>query len=497
MALADLVADPYSIKRYLAEIGAYDIAGTAATTIRVSDHGFITAGIDTPASTLYEARIIEPINFSRSMFASGRVGGRSQTSFGNLVLNNADGGLDAMAGYAFDGRAVVVKIGSDSDAFSGYSTIFSGTSDSIEFDDLTVSVRLKDKQLLFESPLQATLYAGTGGTEGGSDLEGKPKPLCFGEVKNISPVYVDQSNFIYQVHDGQIEAIDAIYKDGLALSGSDFTADLTNGRFTLASASTSTITCDVQGAKPSGSYKRTVGEIIREIVTTYGGLADGGDLDTASFSALDTANNATVGIYIDKSTTMQPVLDALAQSIGAFYGFQRDGKFEVGRVEAPASSATATFTAVEIIELTRLATVIPPYRHVVNHTLNNTIQASDRLNPSVTQARRAFLVQEHRSEAATTASVQTAHPEAPVIEVDTLLVEASAAATEASRLQTLYGTERDFYRVKLKTQPFTLELNDTVQITFARYNLGSGKKFRVIGMTEDAALNEIELELWG
>ena len=40
-------------------------------------------------------------------------------------------------------------------------------------------------------------------------------------------------------------------------------------------------------------------------------------------------------------------------------------------------------------------------------------------------------------------------------------------------------------------------LNDTVEITFARYNLTSAKKFRVIGLIEDAANNEIDLELWG
>ena len=42
MALSDLVNDPYSVKRYLAEIGAYDITGTATTTVRVSDHGLVT-----------------------------------------------------------------------------------------------------------------------------------------------------------------------------------------------------------------------------------------------------------------------------------------------------------------------------------------------------------------------------------------------------------------------------------------------------------------------
>jgi hypothetical protein len=44
MSLIDLVNDPYSAKRYLAEIGAYDISGAATTTVRVSDHGLVMRG---------------------------------------------------------------------------------------------------------------------------------------------------------------------------------------------------------------------------------------------------------------------------------------------------------------------------------------------------------------------------------------------------------------------------------------------------------------------
>jgi hypothetical protein len=36
-----------------------------------------------------------------------------------------------------------------------------------------------------------------------------------------------------------------------------------------------------------------------------------------------------------------------------------------------------------------------------------------------------------------------------------------------------------------------------VKITFNRYNLTNGKLFRIIGIVEDAANNEVELELWG
>jgi hypothetical protein len=246
----------------------------------------------------------------------------------------------------------------------------------------------------------------------------------------------------------------------------DYTNDLTNGRFTLDSVSTGQITADVQGSKPSGSYKSTADQIIRLLVTTYGGLTDPGDLDTASFTALNTANSNVVGLYVDRSTKMQTILDAIANSVGAFYGFKRDGDFQVGRVEAPASSAEAAFTAIEIIELQRLATAIPPYRTVVNHTWNFTVQRSDRVSTSTTASRRTFIENQNRTETNTVSGVQTAHPEAPTLEVATLLTTAANAATEAARLQTLYGADRDFYRVKLKTQPFTLELNDTVEITF-------------------------------
>ncbi len=392
---------------------------------------------------------------------------------------------------------MVVKIGSEADAYSDYTTIFTGTADSIEFDDRTVSVRLRDKQLLFETPVQGTLYAGSGGSEGGDDLKGKPKPITFGKVNNITPVRVDVANAIYQVHDGQIEAIDAVYDNGVLVAASDYTTDLANGRFTLDSVSTGRITADVQGAKPAGSYKSSVDQIIRLLVTTYGGLTDPGDLDTASFTALNTANSSVVGLYVDRSTKMQRLLDAIANSVGAFYGFKRDGNFQVGRIEAPASSADASFTSIEIIELERRATAIPPHRTVVEHTRNFTVQNSDTVSTSTTASRRTFIENQYRTETNTAASVLTAHPEAPTLEVETLLTTAANAATEAARLQALYGADRDFYRVKLKTQPFTLELNDTVEITFARYNLASGKKFRVIGLIEDAANNEIDLELWG
>jgi hypothetical protein len=116
---------------------------------------------------------------------------------------------------------------------------------------------------------------------------------------------------------------------------------------------------------------------------------------------------------------------------------------------------------------------------------------------SITAAKRDSLVREWSVATASDANVLTPYPNSSALIVNTFLVDPTAAATEASRLLTIYKTQRDFYKIMVKTQPYTLKLNDVVKITFNRYNLTSGKLFRVISIVEDAANNEVELELWG
>ena len=232
------------------------------------------------------------------------------------------------------------------------------------------------------------------------------------------------------------------------------------------------------------------------MVQTYGGIASG-DVDSASITALNTANSNPVGIYIDSTTKTLDVLDALANTVGAFFGFDRDGAFEVGRIELASGTADAEFDSTSIITLQRLASSVPNHRVRVTYSKNYTVLNETDLGASVTAANRDFMVREALVEKAETAAVLTAYPNSQELFVDSLFATSAGASAEATRLNTLYGTQRDFYRVKVKTQPYTLKLNDVVKITFNRYNLTSGKLFRVISLIEDAAVNEVELELWG
>lgn len=491
--LQELVENPYAAKSYIVILKPYDTVAAATETVYLSDRGYVSEPTESPANTYFAPRVMEALNFQRSMFTTGKLGGQSFPSFGEIVLANADGGLDDFATYAWDDREVEVKVGEKGANLSQHFTIFKGQSKSVDFDDLIVRVIIRDGQDKFTRTFPPNTYAGTGGNEGSAIMEGLPKPICLGQVFNISPVLVDEANDVYQVHDGPIESIVAVYENGVATT--NFTSDLSNGRFTMTSSVTGNITADVKGAKPGGSYKETAGDIMRFVATEYGGLTDPGDLDTASFTALNTANSATVGCYYSQRAEILSVLDDLANSIGAFFGFDRSGLLNVGRIEVATGSADLELDSTNIITLERLPTEVPTSTVVLGYKQNFTVFDENTLDASATD--RDFFLRESAQVTDEDTAVAAIYPNAKFLEVDSKLIDSSAANTESARLLTLYKSQRDIYRIRCKAQPFTIKLNDVVKVTFARYDLTAGKLFRVISLFEDAAINEVELELWG
>ena len=214
----DLIADPFSIRRYLAILEPYDPLLETTVPLYLSDHGFTTEPDEMPGNQYFDARLLSALSFERHLYRSGQLEGRSVPGFGTLDINNADGALDDWRSFAFDGRRVRLLLGGDRFRLADYRTVFDGTAERIEFDDDRIRLHLRDLQVLFERPLQQTLYLGTGGSEGDAGLKGRPKPLCFGRCFHVPAVLVDASTLTYQVHDGQISGIDAVFDSGLALT---------------------------------------------------------------------------------------------------------------------------------------------------------------------------------------------------------------------------------------------------------------------------------------
>lgn len=516
---------------YLAHVTVYDPAIAATKVLYFcTGNGFVTgtdaakrpAGI--PAHTYYEPRIKQPASMRRDCFSRGATGGASDIGYGEMLLVNKDGALDGFLDYGLDGRSIEILIGQMSPWQNPvFTTIIKGTMEQPRVSWDTVSIRLRDRQAELDKPVQATKYAGSNslpnGLEGvAGDIKGQPKPRLYGKAFYFAPPCVNTSRLIYQVNDGAVQSVDAVYDRGAALAaGAVYTSQSdmeTNapsagqyrawpggGYFRLGSSPAGQVTADAtQGAAASN---RTAAQVIYAVATGPGGIA-GGDVVAADIAALDAANSAEVGIYIGEESTVRAALDEIANSVGAWWGFDRLGQFRAQRLELPSGTPVATISEVEIIKIDRIATTdqgagVPSWRVVLNHKKFYAAQESD-IAGVVTDARRAEIRNVWRSTVAEDAAVKTAHPLAPQLDFYTLLIDSTAAGTESSRRLTLYKTRRDRFAVRVALDAAlaaAIDLGTVVRAVHTRFGLAAGKDFRVLGLQPDARTNMLDLSLWG
>lgn len=487
---------------------------SAVETLRLSTgvNGYTTEPSDDPANVFYEPRVSEQTNafFNRNMYAQRATFGKSDASFGNIILNNIDGFFDDLKDHSFNGRDIVIKVGDDDNVFSDFVTVLTGTMSIATFTIDSISIVMRDKTYLLENPIQTTRFAGTNsgstGNEGlPDDIQGQPKPLCYGECKNIPLVPVNTSALRYQFHSGgAISSVDAVYDKGVLLTlTTDYTVDSANGIIDLVATPSGQVTADVKGDATGSGYIDSVGSIVRRILENQTELTTS-DINTTSITALDTTNSATVGVYIPNEVSTRVVIDSLLNSIGAFGGFDRAGQFTVGRFEAPSGSTAKDFTTDEILSLQIVSQqdsvgAIPIYEVKLGYERNFIVQNSGELATSVTDARRAYLEEEYRYTVSTDTDVQLEHLLSKPLIKNTLLVDKSDADTEAARLLTLYKTKRFIYEIAVKTEGLALDINDVISITYETRNPdGTFKSYRfglnttscvIIGIKEDTRTN--------
>jgi hypothetical protein len=552
-AVADLI--------YLVEVTAYDPSLPGIRTLRYcSGVGYVTQPSETPANTLYEPRVVQPCNFTRSAFSDARVMGGSTAGYGEIVLNNADQALSPLLDYGMDGRPCLVLVGQQTASYPGGFTVFiNGTIQQVEVSASKVTLRLRDNLMLLSIPVQQNLYAGTnttitgtpsymGGQEGTTDdIVGQPKPLVYGHVFHVPAVIVNTGQLIYQVHDGAVQGIDAVNDGGSPLTYWRDFADLASLQLpTNQPAPGSFSTCVAQGlfrlgalaqkvtahirGDNNGGYVSTVAGIVRRLLTAKGGINPGA-ID-ASFAALDTSFPYECGIYIGpvsasgttnapQSTLLQPIIasqvgagntvqsaiDATLLSAGAWLVPTRIGTWAIGQLLAPTGAPAAVFTDVDLIDLDSQATAdqtagVPVFRVYLRYKHYPGVLAVNDVNGALSAAARADATNEFRTVNAQDTSVQTTHPLAAQLYRDTMLVGGTAGAdaqTEATRVLNLFKVRRDYVRatVRLDETKAVIELGSIIQLQTARLGYSAGRSFVVVGIGSDGRKSELTLDLWG
>jgi hypothetical protein len=500
-------------------------AGPGVRVLRYASGVGLTTGVaEVPPSTFYEPRLVQPIAFERAMFANARVTGGSSVGVGEIVLNNADQALGFLQDVAIGGRDVVVRVGDDGAAYpGGFAPFLTGTAEQVEVNATRATIRLRDRLQVLQQPLQATLYAGTNslpnGVEGvAEDLKGKPKPLLFGRCYQLVPVLVNTAQLIFQFHDGAAQAVDGVYDQGVALAfgtaranlaamqatapaAGQYDTCLSLGLIRLGATPAGKLTMDARG-DAAGSYVDKVGAIVDRILTARCGIP-AGQLDAASFTALNAAATAECGIYVADVTTRQAALDAVLASVGAWLAPTRAGLWQVGQLLAPVGAPVLTLTDVELLELDSQATKdaqagVPIWRVRVRYKPYSGFGPAD-IAGSVTAARRAELLNPWRETTASDPTTQAVHLLAGELVRDTLLTDPTAAAAEASRLLAMHGPRRDFVRLEvwLSAINVAVEMGQEVRLVTQRLGYSAGRDFRIVGIGMNGARQRLSLSLWG
>lgn len=499
--------------------------------VYLSDVGYQSPPGDSPANTVFPERLLEAFSYSARLFGGEDAYPRGQgsASYGELVIANGDGAYDYLLEMGWTGRRVrLLRTDKYGGTAAGSEVVFDGTCTAISVRDDDVVLALTSRAEIFNRPLLAAAFAGTGGAEGDSDLEGKRKPLCLGSCINVQAVLLVAAENIFFVGVGPLEGIGAVRMQGVALAPTSDYADyaalvgsspgsgeystcLAEGLIKIGSAVAGDITCDVDGYTTGGSsgYAQTAAEMAQLIVTEFLGDENlsGGDLDAAAFAALDAAQDAPLQYHasLDSQVTVAEALDWILAGVGAWWLVRFDGKLTVGRLDAPTGTATTVINAKDdVLPEVTIRRLIPPWRWQVGWRRIWHVQSADSLASGVTAGNRRLYSTEWSSRPAQDVTIRERELSAEELFLEAGFTVANDAGTEAVRLRNLHA-ERQLVTLPMAkvdagkvADPFAAPLGQVVELAgFNRWGWGASKKFILIGVTTDQSGANVTWELWG
>lgn len=507
-------------KNVCAKVVFYDKSGAAAKTTYWSSLGFNSLPTDTPASTHFEARLVD---CSITRRAGGRNGyaGRGDLSQADIALAFTEGTIEIdgtsysaaqfMNNFYVSERDIEIRLCTDS--WDDGMPIVCGLGDGMSFSaDGSLRIRFGGVGLKLDTEFQPATYGGTGGTDGTTDLEGKPKPVAIGYCRGIQPILEDPANQLFRVHtdaDGngeQIASIPRVQLGGTSLAFADDYATvvdllaattgtggadiepgeygtcLAEGAFRLGTDDyTATLTCDVRGALLNGSFAELPGDVALIILRRYGAKLTAAELSLSAFTTLNTTAPYEVHFWAssEEDYLQSDVLGEVLESVGAVWVDTTDCKLSVQAVtRATGSSFLIGLTDDDIqqdtFSLGELPTSIAPGADKVSIGYQRNYTVTTDVTGGTTADDRAFYAAEYRRvEADFTLTGQLG---AKTYSQDTqITTQAGAEAYRTTRGELYSGEARP---VQLETDEIgaILRLGDRVQLTNAQFgfseNLG-------------------------
>lgn len=492
--------------------GLLPLAQAAAQTVKIARYGaagYITAPTDDPPNTLYAARLLGDVDIRQSGVDAFGVGGRVAITAGLADLDNTDHALDGAVRYGLaDGRRITVRAlpapspqaSNVGTALLGGTVMFRGVVRAIQHAPRdTARVIVGDIAQRLETPLQTTLFAGTGGMEGPAELAGRPKPVALGSCFNVAPVHLgnidlgDGSLPTYAVSWRSVQDITAVRMRGVAqaLVGTAPTVGearvwANSGVFQLGASADGLVTADVEGDK-TPTYVSTTAGIVRRLVQALGPGFSDAEIQAEAFSLHDTAVPGAVGWWRGpEETTAAAAVDEILAGSGSLLAGGRDGTV---RMADPLAAGSAQF-AIPPGWVVSLAPVDPPAAlrpfpaSVAVEWGRNWAPGTDFAGSvsAADQARLAGRVSGPARAASATIAARVASTRD--LRLPGLYAAESDALARAQRWRDLFEAGPRFFDVAIDRYRGQIEIGDRGVLAWPRYNLDAGVGVVVLAWRE-------------
>lgn len=473
---------------WLKKGGRYTLLVEVDTTVPryLSTVAYTTLPTDSPANRVYSPVVSGGVAFTETL----PLDGSATLSVGDIELNNDDGLLDSWLDDVWVNKPIRIYIGDVSWVRADFRLIFTGIVDNINSRAANrLNISLRDKLQRLNTPVSETLLGGT------TPNKDRLIPLCFGEVHNVEPLLVDPATLKYKVHGSAIERLIEVRDNGVPVSINE---SLIDGTFTLVAQQAGTITCSVQGDKPT-TYSNRIADTITRLVTGYGKVSDRlttADIDTAQFAAFNAAHPQPVGVYLNDRSNVIEVCQQLASSVGAQISMTREGLLRLLKITLPATGTPLVVTPSDYVakslEITERVDVKAAIK--VGYCKNYTTQTG--LNTGLPASHKDLFMQEYLSVTAKNQSVADTYKlNTEPVQTDTLLLTESDATAEANRLLTLWQQPRTVYKFVGYSHLLTVPLGQALTLVSPRFGLSEGKTGIVVGIQSDWVSRRVTIEV--
>jgi hypothetical protein len=496
-------------------------APPGSSTLRLASAGYLSAADDSPASTLYEPRILGDIEISASALDAAGLGGRVALAGTEVLLHDGDGWAADMARYGTaDGSGLRVRsVAAVSPRASNFGTplqdavtVFQGLVANLRLgEERRAVLALADLSERLNVNLQANLYGGTGGQDGAPELKGLPKPVSFGERYNVAPVALGQVDLgagvlpTYQTHWRGIQGHTAVRVRGApqaVTTGAPGVGEYRDwpalGCFQLGASPDGEVRCDVRG-DASPSYANTTGTILQRMLRTLGPQLTMDDFDMGMFALAEVDLPGVIGWGCGATpVTAVSAAEDILRACGGVLSGGRDGRLRLWdplAQDLPQWRLT-TPDVVSLIPVPMPASLRPAPQTAQSSWQKNWAPSGDLVG-SVDDDTRTLLSGTESMVTINSAALSARAAQSRQINLGGLYAQEAGATGRAQRLLDWLAQGPQCFEVVTDAYPAAIDLGQIGAVEYPLYGLAGGFVGVVVGWRESAATGRVTMTLAG